>query len=110
MLFINIIGGERMISEEMCTTIKTLFEKGYNISQIARMLNIDRKTVRKKLNESNKPLKEKTRVSILDPYKEYIEIEAQKGIQAKRIFHDLIRDYGYSGSYDTVKKYIHDLR
>ena len=93
-----------MISEEMCTTIKTLFEKGYNISQIARMLNIDRKTVRKKLNESNKPLKEKTRVSILDPYKEYIEIEAQKGIQAKRIFHDLIRDYGYSGSYDTVKK------
>ena len=76
-----------MISEEMCTTIKTLFEKGYNISQIARMLNIDRKTVRKKLNESNKPLKEKTRVSILDPYKEYIEIEAQKGIQAKRIFH-----------------------
>ena len=99
-----------MISEEMCTTIKTLFEKGYNISQIARMLNIDRKTVRKKLNESNKPLKEKTRVSILDPYKEYIEIEAQKGIQAKRIFHDLIRDYGYSGSYDTIKKYIHDLR
>ena len=99
-----------MISEEMCTTIKTLFEKGYNISQIARMLNIDRKTVRKKLNETNKPLKEKTRVSILDPYKEYIEIEAQKGIQAKRIFHDLIRDYGYSGSYDTVKKYMHDLR
>ena len=75
-----------MISEEMCTTIKTLFEKGYNISQIARMLNIDRKTVRKKLNETNKPLKEKTRVSILDPYKEYIEIEAQKGIQAKKSF------------------------
>ena len=45
MLFINIIGG-RMISEEMCTTIKTLFEKGYNISQIARMLNIDRKKVK----------------------------------------------------------------
>ena len=42
-----------MISEEMCTTIKSLFEKGYNISQIARMLNIDRKTVRKKLNENN---------------------------------------------------------
>lgn len=99
-----------MISEEMCTTIKTLFEKGYNISQIARMLNIDRKTVRKKLNETNKPSEEKTRISILDPYKEYIEIEAQKGIQAKRIFHDLIRDYGYSGSYDTVKKYIHDLK
>ena len=44
-----------MISEEMCTTIKTLFEKGYNISQIARMLNIDRKTVRKKLNGTTTP-------------------------------------------------------
>ena len=64
----------------------------------------------KKLNETNKPSEEKTRISILDPYKEYIEIEAQKGIQAKRIFHDLIRDSGYSGSYDTVKKYIHDLK
>ena len=34
-----------MISEGMCTTIRTLFEKGYNISQIARLLNINRKTV-----------------------------------------------------------------
>ena len=43
------MGGERMISEAMKTTIKTLFEKGYNKSQISRMLQIDRKTVRAKL-------------------------------------------------------------
>ena len=43
MLLINIIGGEMMISEDMKTTIKTLYEKGYNKSQISRMLKIDRK-------------------------------------------------------------------
>lgn len=53
MLLINIIGGERMISEEMKITIKTLYEKGYNKSQISRMLKIDRKTVRAKLKESD---------------------------------------------------------
>ena len=110
MLIIDIIRELRMISKEMCTTIRTLFEKGYNISQISRLLNIDRKTVGKKLNNANGSPTEKTRVSILDPYKEYIEIETQKGIQAKRIFHDLIRDYGYSGSYDTVKKYVYKIR
>jgi len=30
----------------MYTTIKTLFDKGYNKSQIAKMLEIDRGTVR----------------------------------------------------------------
>ncbi|NLK23895.1 MAG: IS21 family transposase, partial [Clostridiales bacterium] len=33
-----------------------------------------------------------------------------KDIQAKRIFEDLVRDYDYQGSYDTVKKYIHSIR
>ena len=54
--------------------------------------------------------KKKIRPTILDPYKEYIKIEANKGIQAKRIYHDLIRDYDYKGSYDTVKKYIHSIK
>ena len=33
----------------MKTTIKTLYQKGYNKTQIGRMLGIDRKTVRKVL-------------------------------------------------------------
>lgn len=100
-----------MISEAMKTTIKTLFEKGYNKSQISRMLQIDRKTVRAKLKESDEELpQKKTRPTILDPHKEYIQIEVNKDIQAKRIFEDLVRDYDYHGSYDTVKKYIHSIR
>lgn len=36
-----------MLGVEMHTTVKTLFEKGYNKTQIANILEIDRKTVRK---------------------------------------------------------------
>jgi transposase-like protein len=35
-----------MLEVHMQTTVKTLFEKGYSKTQIAKMLEIDRKTVR----------------------------------------------------------------
>ncbi len=38
-----------MLEVYIQTTVKTLFEKGYSKTQIARMLGIDRKTVRKVL-------------------------------------------------------------
>ncbi len=55
---------------EMHTTIKTLFTKGYSKSNIARMLDIDRKTVRKILKELDEKvyLERKERGSILGPF------------------------------------------
>ena len=38
-----------MLGASIHTTIKTLFQKGYNKTQISKMLEIDRKTVRKVL-------------------------------------------------------------
>ncbi len=43
-----------MLEVHMQTTIKTLFEKGYNKTRIAEMLGIDRKTVRKVLKNPDK--------------------------------------------------------
>ena len=40
-----------MLEVDMKTTIKTLYQKGYNKTQIGRMLGVDRKTVRKVLRE-----------------------------------------------------------
>lgn len=40
-----------MLEADMKTTIKTLYQKGYNKTQIGQMLGIDRKTVRKVLKE-----------------------------------------------------------
>ncbi|URZ00532.1 helix-turn-helix domain-containing protein [Clostridium felsineum] len=60
-----------MVRIEVQSTIRTLFEKGYNKSQIARMLEIDRKTVRKVLNETGLKgfVEHKKRNSSITPYK-----------------------------------------
>lgn len=96
----------------MHTTIETLFKKGYNKSQISRILEIDRKTVRASLEKikQNGIVERKTYPTILDPYKEYINIQITKDLTAKRIFQDLQRDYNFSGSYDTVKRYVAKIK
>ncbi len=101
-----------MLGVEMHTTIETLFKKGYNKSQISRILEIDRKTVRTYLEKTkqNGIAERKTYPTILDPYKEYINIQISKDLTAKRIFQDLQRDYNFSGSYDTVKRYIAKIK
>lgn len=59
-----------MLREAKCTT-KNPFDKGYNKTQIANMLGIDRGTVRNVLKriENGEELKRKPVPSILDPYK-----------------------------------------
>lgn len=91
----------------MYTTIKTLFDKGYNKTQIANMFGIDRGTVRSVLKriENGEEVKRKSVSSILDPYKEIINTKINQEISAKRIFQDISTEYGYTGSYDTVKRY-----
>lgn len=66
-----------MLEVAMKTTIKTLYEKGYNKSQVAAMLHVDRKTVRKVLRESNekKEVTCKKYPSMFDGYREYLEIQ-----------------------------------
>ncbi len=46
-----------MMIDVVQTTIKTLFEKGHNKTQIAKLLGIDRKTVRKVLKNPDKDFK-----------------------------------------------------
>lgn len=101
-----------MLGVEMHITIKTLFEKGYNKTQIANMLSIDRKTVRKVLKEIeiNGNVERRKKATLIDQYKEYIEIQAAKELSAKRIYQDMVRDFGYKNSYDTVKRYVAKIR
>ena len=101
-----------MLGVAMHTTIQTLSKKGYNKTQIAKILEIDRKTVRRVLNELNEKgiVERKETCSILDPYKEYIQIQVTKDLKAIRIYQDLVREFGFQGSYDTVKKYVAKIK
>ena len=62
-----------MISKEEFTAIHTLRNRGYSIRAIARAVGIDRRTVAKRLKETDlKAYKKVIYKSKLDPYKEYI--------------------------------------
>lgn len=97
----------------MHTTIKTLFEKGYNKTQIGKILNVNRKTVAMVLSklETDGVVERKVQASILDEFKEYINIQTQKGLSAMRIYQDIkTPEMGYTGGYDTVKKYVSAIK
>ena len=96
----------------MYTTIKTLFDKGYSKSQIAKMLDIDRGTVREILKriENGEEIKRKPVPTIIDKYKEIINTKINQELSAKRIYQDLISDYDYDGSYETIKLYVREVK
>lgn len=103
----------------MKTTIKTLYQKGYNKTQIGRMLGIDRKTVRKVLKENEENLnptatatEQKTAVwpSMLDEYREYIEIQLAKELSITRIHQDLQKEFGVECGYTTLRDYVAKIR
>lgn len=77
-----------MLEVHMETTVKTLFEKGYNKTQIANMLGIARKTVRKVIDNQDKDQQreKKPHPSMLDDHRELIEASINKELLAQRIF------------------------
>ena len=103
----------------MKTTIKTLYQKGYNKTQIGRLLGIDRKTVRKVLKEdaANQKCEEPSSEqkpsvwpSLLDDYREYIEIQLAKDLSITRIHQDLQKEFGVKCGYTTLRDYVAKIR
>lgn len=101
-----------MLEVAMKTTIKTLYEKGYNKSQIALMLHEDRKTVRKILNESNeeKEVTCKKYPSMFDEYREYLEIQINKDLSVQRIYQDIQKEFGLTCSYSSLRDYVRKIK
>ena len=95
----------------MHTTIRTLFQRGKNKSEIARILGVDRKTVRRVLNTpEEEPIEKKPHPSILDPYREYIQEKINLELSATRIYQDLNQDFAYEGHYSAVRDYVRKLK
>ena len=94
--------------------IHQLKEDGLSISEIARQLNMDRKTVRRKLNDGLVPPLYTPRpavASLLDPYKLYLDqkVEDYPGMTATRLLRE-ISDLGYQGSYTLLTDYLRHVR
>jgi transposase len=102
-----------MIGAAMFTTIKTLWLKHKNKSDIARLTGHDWKTVSKvvKLIESGSGcLEKKPHPRILDPHKENIlEWIEKEGLNGLKIFYRL-RSKSINVGYTTVKTYLADIK
>ena len=45
-----------------------------------------------------------------DAYREWIELELSRGRNATGIFQDLVDQHGFTGSYESVKRFVRKLR
>jgi transposase len=114
-------GGKEMLKMSQINSIRDLSNCGYHIGEISKKLGIDRKTVRKHLNEENFSPTMPThceKPSILDPYKtkiqDWLAADQRSWYKqqhtAKRIFDRLCKEEMFSGSYSTVQRYVKIIR
>jgi len=101
-----------MLGGAMYTTIKTLWDKGHNKSEIARMLKHDWKTVAKVIKKveagEEVPVK-KPHPKILNSYHELILELMSKGLKGLKI-HDRLQEKGIQVAYSTVKDYVSQIK
>ena len=106
-----------MLNMSSINNIRDLYSCGYKISEIHEQTGNDPKTIRKYLNQedfSEGPAVVAEKPSILDPYKATIRkwlAEDQKRWfkqrhTAQRVYDRLREECGYTGSYETVQRYM----
>ena len=101
-----------MLSKDCWNDVRQMREQGIAISEIARQLEIDRKTVRKMLREPWRAYERPERSdTLLAPHATFLRERAQHvGYSARVLYQELCRDRGFGGSYETVKRFVVPLR
>jgi transposase len=100
-----------MVGKEECMEIWALKRQGYSNRAIARKLGIHRKTVSKYLAAKEFPqYRTVKRQSALEPYYGMIgDWLSTEDYHATRV-HELAKQQGYRGSYETVKRYVRTVK
>jgi len=103
-----------MVGKERWAEIRRLhFEAGESISAIARLLELDRKTVRRCLKaKAWRPYRRPVRAdTLLAAHEDWLRERATKVRYSARIlYQELKADRGFRGSYETVKRFVAPLR
>lgn len=105
---------ERMVGQERWEQIRQLHcEQRWNVSQIARALELDRKTVRRCLRQGAwRPYRrDPAAETLLTAHTDFLR-ERASAVQysARILFQELRHHRGYHGSYETVKRFVAPLR
>ncbi len=101
-----------MLGVAMYTTIKTLWEKTKNKTEIARLTGHDWKTVAKVIKNLGKGIETpeyRTRETLIDDHRNKLLELLEKDLSAVRIHEELLLE-GFKGSYSTVRRYVGKLK
>jgi len=111
---VNPLGEVTMVGHERWQEIHRLFrEARITVAEIARRLDLDRKTVRRCLRQAAwQPYTRLPRPdTLLAPHADWLRERApQVQYSARILFQELRQGRGYRGSYDTVKLFVQPLR
>jgi transposase len=107
-------GEVRMVDQERWTEIRRLFHEGrVSISEIGRRLDVDRKTVRRSLRQTTWQPYHRAAVveTLLSAHADFVRARApQVNYSARILYQELQASRGYTGSYETVKRFVAPLR
>lgn len=106
-----------MLNMSQINDIRDLYNSGYKISEIHKKTGADPKTIRKYLSQddfSESPETSAARPSVLDPFKptilKWLEEDKlhwkKQHHTAKRVYDRLVEEEGYTGSYETVQRFM----
>src|SRR5579863_449427 len=99
-----------MLRLEEYMEVQKLYQDGVSISEIARQVGRDRKTVRKYLHEKPRPYERPPRKWKIDAHRAWLRERWERGVRnASRLFREL-RQRGYTGGYTQVKSAVREWR
>jgi transposase len=106
-------GEVEMVGADRWEEIHRLFGERVPIAEIARRLDLDRKTVRRCIRQAQwQPYRRAERTDrLLAQHADWLRERAPRVRYSARIlFQELRRHHGYTGSYETVKLFVRPLR
>ena len=93
--------------------IRALKRQGYTYAEIGRLVGRDWRTVKRYIEDGAQPVYRRKRMpSQLDAFKPLIDqwLADEPKLLSTRVHQDLVRDYGFTGGYDTVRRYVERSR
>lgn len=99
------------IYEKVKFMLKEAPEIKINYAKLGRQFNCDPRTVKKHVEvvREEKPVSTRVYSKKTNGFEQIIEEKVKTGAPAIAIYHYLVKYKGYSGSYSTLKSYIHNL-
>jgi transposase len=100
-------------TRERYTAAQQLVAEGHSLNRISQQLRLDRGTVRRFAKATcveQLLVKATNRTGKLDGYTEYLRARFQAGVTDAVVLHAELRQRGFTGSVQTVRRFLHPLR